>query len=68
VGPGITLTKRAHFFVGSGGRARSGPRPPGPGIKAQLIRLEILTLGRQSQTCVRFPEIEWKGRALGTRS
>ena len=54
-------------------------RPPGPGIKEERIRLEILTLGRdfattnlefkvrgrdsigrQSQTWVRFPDLGWK--------
>ena len=54
-------------------------RPPGPGIKEERRRLEILTLGdsfavvnlefkmrgsndigRQSQTCVKFPETGWK--------
>lgn len=54
-------------------------RPPGPGIKVERRRLEILTLGdsfavvnlefkmrgsndigRQSQTCVKFPETGWK--------
>src|SRR5215813_8208057 len=54
-------------------------RPPGPGIKEQRRRLEILTLGRdfatvnlefkvrgqdsigrQSQTWIRFPDLGWK--------